>query len=121
MEVSPKSTKTVAGNVRLTFTLAKTTGDYHIKGLSVSVYRTGSLLNDGTVAAGIAELEASPVLQEGSLTGYVDIAVAAGENAHETKAYFAIAVAWTGANDVEHPTYSMSADVTITQAFNAAA
>ena len=120
LEVSPKSTKTVAGNVRLTFTLAASTGDYHIKGLSVSVYRTATLLNDSTVVAGIEGLVASPVLQEGSLTGTANIAIEAGANAHETKAYYAIAIQWTGTNDSTHPEYTLSGDVTIAQAFIAA-
>ena len=120
LEVSPKSTKTVAGNVQLTFALAASEGNHHIKGLKVSVYKTESLLNDETVAAGIAELVAAPVLQEGSLTGQVNVAITAGEAAHETKAYFAIAVEWSGAADLENPTYTLDAAVTISQAFVAA-
>lgn len=120
LTVSPKSTKTVAGNVVLTFTLAKTTGDHHIKGLSVSVYKTASLLNDSTVVAGISALSADPVLQEGSLSGTSNIAVAAGANAHETTAYYAIVIEWTGANDSTNPSYTLSADVTISQEFDAA-
>ena len=120
LEVSPKSTKTVAGNVQLTFELAATSGNHHIKGLTVSVYKTASLLTDDTVAAGINGLTASPVLQEGNLTGTVNVAVSASESAHETKAYFAIAVNWTGANDPENLEYTMSGDVTISQAFVAA-
>ena len=120
LEVSPKATKTVVGNVQLTFTLAQTAGEHHIKGLSVSVFRTNALLNDETVAAGIAELTAAPVLDEDHLTGVVNIAITAGETAHEEKAYFAIAIEWTGDQDTEHTSYTMSGDVTIAQAFVAA-
>ena len=78
------------------------------------------MLNDENVAATVAGLTAAPVLQEGSLTGSVNIAITAGEAAHETKAYFAIAVEWSGAVDAEHEDYSMSGDVTIAQSFVAA-
>ena len=121
LEVSPKATKSVAGNVQLTFTLAATTGEHHIKGLSVSVYRTNALLNDENVAAGIAELSATPVLDEDHLSGTVNVAITAGDAAHEVKAYFALAIAWTGDQDTVNTSYTMSGDVTIAQVFVPAA
>ena len=120
LTVSPKSTKTVAGNVQLTFTLAKTAGDYHIKGLTVSVYKIDAAFDAGTVETQINGKEASPVLDENHLTGVANLAVAASENVHETVGYYAIKVAWTGANDGEHPAYTLDCNITIAQSFVAA-
>ena len=120
LEVSPKTTKSVAGNVQLSFTLAAADNDHHIKGLTVSVYRTEALLNDETVEEGIDGLTAAPVLQEGSLTGNVNIAITANATAHETKAYFAIAIEWSGANNPENLDAEMAGNVTISQSFVAA-
>ncbi len=121
LTVSPKSTKSVAGNVRLTFTLAPSTGNYHIKGLTVSVYKIDEAFNAGTVETQIAEKVASPVLDEEHLTGTTDLAITTNANAHETIGYYAIKVAWTGANDAEHPTYTLDCGITISQAFVPAA
>ena len=121
LTVSPESTKSVAGNVRLTFTLAKTTGDYHIKGLTVSVYKIAAAFNEATVETQIDGVTPAPVLSEGNLSGTTDLAIVAGANAHETVGYYAIKVAWTGANDAEHPAYTLDCGITITQAFIPAA
>ena len=120
LEVSPKTTKSVAGNVQITFTLAATSGEHHIKGLSVSVYKTATLATDETVASLINGVTPTPVLNESNLSGAANLAITAGEAAHETKAYYAIAIEWTGAFDAEHEEYSMSGDVTIAQSFVAA-
>lgn len=117
LTVSPKSSKTVAGNVRLSFTLAATAGNHHIKGLSVSVYKIDAAFNAGTVETQIAEKVAAPVLSEANLTGTTDLAVVTSENVHETVGYYAIKVLWTGANDGEHPTYDLDASITIAQSF----
>ena len=37
--------------------------------------------------------------------------------AHETIAYYAIAVNWSGAIDTDNPTYTLDASITISQAF----
>ena len=116
LEVSPKSTKTVAGNVQLTFTLSALDG-HHIKGLSVSIYKTASLATDETVASLIDGVTPTPVLNESNLSGIDNVAIVAGEAAHETKAYYAIAVEWTGANDPENEALTMAGNVTIAQAF----
>ena len=120
LTVSPKSSKTVAGNVRLTFTLAASAGTHHVKGLSVSVYKIDEAFDAGTVVTQIGEKVASPVLDEDHLTGTTDLAVVASENVHETVGYYAIKVLWTGANDGEHPTYDLDASITISQSFIAA-
>lgn len=122
LTVSPKSSKTVAGNVRLSFTLAATAGSHHIKGLSVSVYKIDAAFDAGTVATQIEGKVASPVLNESNLTGTADLAVVASENVHETVGYYAIEVAWTGANDPAngHEAYTLDASITISQSFIAA-
>ena len=119
LEVSPQSTKTVAGNVTLTFTLAQTAGEHHLQGLTVSVYKTASLATDETVAGLIDGVSAAPVLTASNLSGTTTFAVEAAENAHETKAYYAIAINWSGANDAEHETYTLSGSLTIAQSFAA--
>lgn len=121
LEVTPKSSKSVAGNVRITFTLAATPGTHHIKGLTVSVYKIDAAFDAGTVATQIEGKVAAPVLNESNLTGYTDLAVTTSENVHETAGHYAIEVSWTGANDGEHPTYDLDASITISQAFNPAA
>ena len=118
--VSPKSSKSVAGNVQLTFTLAPTAGNYHIKGLTVSVYKIDAAFNAGTVETQIEGKVAQPVLNESNLTGVANLAVVASENVHETVGYYAIKVAWSGANDLEHPAYTLDCNITISQIFVAA-
>ena len=121
LEVSPKSSKSVAGNVRLTFTLATTAGEHHIKGLTVNVYKINAAFDAETVATQIEGKVATPVLNEEHLTGTTDLAVAASENVHETVGHYAIEISWTGANDAEHPSYTLDAGITISQAFVPAA
>ncbi|MBO7573627.1 MAG: hypothetical protein J6T25_02485 [Bacilli bacterium] len=120
LEVTPKSSKSVAGNVRLTFTLAATAGDHHIKGLTVSVYKINAAFDAEHVADQIEGKVAAPVLNESNLTGTTDLAVAASENVHETPGHYAIEVVWTGANDGEHPSYTLDGSITISQSFIAA-
>lgn len=117
LTVSPKSSKSVAGNVRLSFTLAATSGNYHIKGLSVSVYKIDAAFDAENVATQIQGKVAEPVLDESHLTGTTNLAVSAAANVHETVGYYAIKVLWTGANDGEHPAYTLDAGITISQSF----
>ena len=120
LTVTPKSSKSVAGNVRLTFTLAPTAGSHHIKGLTVSVYKIDAAFDAENVVTQIGEKVASPILDEDHLTGTTDLAVAASANVHETIGYYAIKVLWTGANDGTNPSYTLDADITISQSFIAA-
>lgn len=120
LTVSPKSSKSVAGNVRLTFTLAPSVGNYHIKGLTVSVYKIDAAFDAENVVTQIGEKVASPVLDESHLTGTTDLAVTTNANVHETVGYYAIKVLWSGVNDGEHPTYELDASITISQSFVAA-
>ena len=117
LEVSPQSSKSVSGNVRLTFTLAPTAGNYHIKGLTVSVYKIDAAFDAGAVETQIAEKVASPVLNESNLTGTTDLPVSTSSGVHETVGHYAIKVVWTGANDGEHPLYTLDASITISQSF----
>ena len=121
LEVSPQSTKSVSGNVTLTFTLAATAGNHHLQGLTISVYKTASLATNETVAGLIDGVTASPVLNSSALTGSTSFAVATAEEAHETKAYYAIKIDWNGANDSTegHEEYTLSGSLTISQSFAA--
>lgn len=121
LTVSPKSSKSVAGNVQLTFTLAPTAGDHHIEGLTVSVYKIDAVFDAESVATQILGKVAAPVLSKNNLTGVTNLAVAASENVHETVGYYAIEISWTGANDGEHPAYTLDAGITISQSFSPAA
>lgn len=120
LEVSPKSTKTVAGNVRLTFTLAATAGTHHIKGLTINVYKIDAAFDAGNVATQIQGKVAAPVLNEAAPSGYTDLSVATSENVHETVGHYAIEVVWSGANDGENPSYTLDGNITISQSFVAA-
>ena len=117
LTVSPKSSPTVSGNVRLTFTLAASSGNHHIKGLSASVFKIDAAFDAENVATQIQGKVASPVLNESNLTGTTDLAIAVSESTHETVGYYAIQVNWSGANDAENPTYTLDASITISQAF----
>ena len=120
LECAPISSKTVEGKVRLTFTLAASEGEHHIKGLTVSVYEINSRFDAENVATQIAGKEAAPVLNENNLTGIAEFDVDTHYEVHYSHAYYAIAVSWSGAIDTEHPTYTLDASVTITQSFVAA-
>ena len=117
LTVSPQTSKSVAGNVELIFNLAASTGEHHIKGLTVSVYKIDAAFDAENVATQIQGKTASPVLNESNKQGFAFFPVVAGEDVHETVAYFAIAVNWTGANDAENPSYTLDASVTISQEF----
>lgn len=119
LQVTPKSTKTVEGTVTLTFTLRKSTGNYHIKGLTVSVYQTASLATDLTVDDLVDGVDATPVLNESHLTGDATFDVDKDDNAHETPTYYAIRVFWNGDNDTAHPAYPLGGELNISQAFAA--
>ena len=120
LECAPISSKSVEGKVRLTFTLAASEGEHHIKGLTVSVYEIDSRFDAENVATQIAGKEAAPVLNENNLTGIAEFDLDTYHEVHYSHAYYAIAVSWSGAIDTEHPTYTLDASVTITQSFVAA-
>ena len=119
LSVTPKSSKTVTGTVTLTFTLASGGAETHMEGLTVSVYKTDSLATDSTVATLIEGKSATPVLDKDHLSGTATFTVSAAEAVHETNAYYAIQVVWTGAIDQQHPTYELGATVNISQSFAA--
>ena len=121
LTVSPKSTKTVAGNVQLTFTLTTSVGEHHVKGLTVSVYKIDEAFDAGTVETQIGGKEAQPVLNEANMSGVTNGPITVNENVHETVGYYAIKVLWSGANDPEHGGYTLDATLTIAQAFSPAA
>ena len=113
LTVAPKSSKSVTGTVTLTFTLAASTG-CTVKGLTVDVYATETLLDDSTVVAGIDGLTASPELDENHLSGTATFTISAGEAVHETVKYYAIKVNYDGTPDGEK---ELGGRVTIAQSF----
>lgn len=117
LTVSPQTSKSVTGNVQLTFALAASEGEHHIKGLTVSVYKIDAAFDAENVATQIQGKSASPILNEEHLSGVTNIGISSAGAAHETVAYYAIAVNWTGANDSEHPSYTLDGSVTISQEF----
>lgn len=119
LEASPIASKSLEGKVRLTFTLAVSEGEHHIKGLTISVYKIDNKFNAETVASQIEGKEASPVLNESNLTGVAEFDVSSDtyDTFHYEHAYYAIAINWSGAIDTDHPTYTLDASVTITQSF----
>lgn len=117
LSVNPISSKSVHGKIRLSFALAVSEGNHHIKGLTVGVYKIDSVFDAENVLTQIAGKEASPVLNEENLTGIAEFAVETGDEYHYSHANYAIAVTWSGAIDTEHPAYTLDASVTITQSF----
>lgn len=121
LTVAPKSTKSVSGTVTLSFTLAASGATNHVNGLTIKIYNTASLANDSNVDDLIAAQNALKVTLDSShLTGSTTFEVATSSAAHETEAYYAIETSWTGANDTDHPTYTLGGTLTIAQSFAAA-
>ena len=120
LTVGAETTKSVAGTVRLTFTLAASEGEHHINGLSVSVYKIDAAFDAENAATQIAGKVASPVLDADHLSGTADLEVTTNSLYHRTMGYYAIAINWNGNNDAEHPAYTLDASVTIAQSFIAA-
>lgn len=117
LTLGPESTKSLEGVVRLTFTLAASAGNHHINGLTISVYNIDDEFDAENVATQIDGKTASPVLDAENLTGTTDLEIEADEESHRTVGYYAIKVLWSGANDAEHPTYTLDASLTISQSF----
>ena len=122
LEVSPQTTKSVAGSVRLTFTLEKAEGNHHIEGLTVKVYKIDAAFDAEHASEQIAGKAAAPVLDKNTLTGYTDLPVVASSNAHTTTGHYAIQIFWDGSIDeaAGHESYALGASVTISQSFLAA-
>lgn len=120
LTVSPKSSASVSGNVKLTFTLAEATVEEKtavLKGLTVSVYKTASLATDATVADLIDGVDAEPVLNATTKTGTTSFAAKAS-NA-DAVAYYAIEVVYDGSQI--GATEQLAASLTIAQSFDVAA
>lgn len=120
LTVSPKSTKSVSGTVTLRFNLAAST-DCVITGLEVNVYKVAELpANDTAAAAAIAAIEADEkdevdaTLTPSQLEDTTTFSVSAGTAAHETQAFYVIAVSYDGT-----ATGTLGGLVTINQSFNA--
>lgn len=116
LTVAPKSTKTVAGTVTLTFTMAASANST-VSGMSIKVVKT-----DAAVAADdlddVDYTTPDVTLTDTVLTGTTTFAVTAGEAAHTTTAYYAIEIKWAGASQAEG-SKPLSGNITIAQSFAA--
>lgn len=111
LTVAPKTTKSVTGQVKLTFTLAADT-EKTATGLHIDVYKTASLATDSTVAGLIEGVSAAPSLTKNAASGYTVFDVESGK---ETKAYYAIKVVYDGGDPTEGK--ELGATVSISQEF----
>ena len=123
LEVTPKSSKSVAGTVTLTFTISVDSG-YEATGLTLKVYKTDDLVASNSAASvyedAIDGLTASPSLA-GSTTnvsGTTTFAVSASSGVHETNAYYVLKFETSGAPVGAGNEFG--ADITISQSFAAA-
>lgn len=98
LTVSPKTTKSVAGYVLLDFTLAVSNASSHLSGLTVTVYQTNELANDGTVETRMADDEHPLALDSSHLTGrkYFQVSASNNSQSHETQTFYAIKVVYDG-------------------------
>ena len=112
LTVSPKSSKSVAGTVTVTFTLAAQS-ETVVTGLSVSVYETSSLANDSTVASLIDGVTPS-VISGSTLSVSKTFSVSQSSAVHETQKFYAIKVNYDG---TAAPGATLGGLVTITQSF----
>ena len=117
LTVSPKSSKSVAVTVTVSFALAALT-DCVITGLTVDVFETASLANDSTVAGLINGVSATPALSPSNLSGNATFSVSSSASAHETQKFYAIRVNYDG---TAAPGATLGGLVTITQSFTPAA
>lgn len=117
LAVAPQSTKTVAGTVTVDFELEKSTGDYHIEGVTVTVYRADVAINDDNVAT--YAIDANKVAELPGEDGSDSFAITASTEKQTTTKYYAIKVVWDGKNDTSHPAYVLGGSVNISQSFAA--
>lgn len=98
LTVAPQSTKSVAGTVTVTFTLAAATGDYHINGLTVNVYGTTvEAIDAENKATYVVEANKVASVQAGSLTDTDTFTISASSGATQTTSkYYAIEVVYDG-------------------------
>ena len=116
LSVTPKSTKTVAGTVTLTFTLAATAGDYHVNGLTVDVFKTETLATQEGAASAISELSAVATVDASHLSATTTFSVTAASAAHETNAYYVMRFVYDGTMVTGK---TMQGNLTIAQSFAA--
>ena len=117
LTVSPQSTKSLTGNVQLTFALAASEGNHHIKGLAINVYPLEAALDEENAETQIGSTFAAATLNEANPTQLINIGISSSGATHETVKYYAIKVTWSGVNDPEHTDYTLDASLTISQSF----
>lgn len=124
LNVSSKSTKSVAGKVTLTFTLSAGTVEADktasIKDLEIKVYTVDA----GTTAEAAASIDysamtAAAAVNADTTSDTAEITIASGAAAHETTTTYAIQVTYTGAT-VLGANEVLAAELTISQSFSAA-
>ena len=118
LTVSPKSSKSVAGNVTLSFTMAAKSAANFVDGMTVKVYQTATLATDETIASALNANPAKVTLDKDHLTGQTSFAVVASndDQTHETTAYYAIELVYDG---TEVAGKTLSGSITIAQSFGA--
>lgn len=117
--VSPQSTKSVAGYVDLTFTMAAADGKV-ATGLSVAIYDTGSTSVDLSSDEAIATYCVAGNLQQtldASAPKTVSFAVATSSNVHTTANNYVLKVMYAGGVG---PGQQLGATVSIAQSFRTA-
>ena len=120
LQASSKSTKTVAGTVTVGFSLAVQTGNYHIEGLTVTVYDTATTLVTENYETAIASATLKATLTKTATSGNATFTVSAAA-AHQTDRCYIIKVLWDGSSDRAsgHEAYTLGATLTISQSFAA--
>lgn len=126
LAVSPKSSKSVAGTVTLTFTLS-TVADADktavMKGLKVTVYQISEAATSETLATLAAagtqkcELDTTSAADPAVTSGTATFTVSADSAVHETVAHYAIKVVYDGS--VSSADEKLSAQLNIHQTFAA--
>ena len=124
LDVSPKSTKTVEGTVRLDFTLAEANEDAVLTGLTVDVYEIAqNQKNSENIATIVASLTANPSLDATNKPGYTTFSVSKNSlespTAHETNKYYVIKIEHDGSLIPEGK--ELTANLTVHQSFTEAA
>lgn len=116
--VMPQSTKTVTGTVTVTFNLAQSSGDYHLNGLTVKVYRADVAISDDNIETYAVEGNLKATLDKDNTTKTDTFAVSASSdnNSHTTAKYYAVEVKYDGSYVANK---ALGGSLTISQSFGA--
>lgn len=122
LEVTPESSKTVAGTVSVNFKLTAADSTKDIKGINISVYALDSALSDpddAAIAGAIGSKTAALAINSSSTEGTTTFSVAVNEKEgfHKTNAYYGIKVVYDGSQQASGKT--LGGILTMTQSFAA--